>query len=129
MPSWRFFDRIGPAPRIECSLAATAAETGREWRELRPRPARVPIAATIARLFWNPRRNESLFVVSCAERLLEEPTRERASLLWTRVADAVRADLAGSNSSTYLRIRIIEVTRQGEALADDVMYVSEPGRL
>ena len=131
LPSWRFFDRIGPAPHVEYSWGAAAVEAGRAWRPLRPEPAHVALGTLLARLLWNPERNEALFLVSCAERLLEDPSAARADLLWRRVADLIRqerigsADAADSRLSGYLRVRIVEVTREGHRLARAVRYVSE----
>ena len=94
IPSWRFFDRIGPAPRIECAASSTADDSRAAWREVWPRPARVSPGEMVRRLFWNPRWNQSLYLVSCAERLLEDPSHERVRELWMRVADVVRSELA-----------------------------------
>lgn len=130
IPSWRFFDRIGPAPTVEWSVGDGG------WQPVCPSPPRVPAAALLARLFWNPARNEALFLVSCAERLLDDPSASRADLLWTRVADRVRPTLSSeaavaapalpSAGGRTLRVRIVEVTRQGDALLREVRYVSEP---
>ena len=129
-PSWRFFDRIGPAPQVEYAWGATAADAGHTWRALRQEPLRVLLPELLASLVWNPDRNESLFLVSYAERLLDDPTPARAELLWTRAADlACRARRANDDAlpgpAGYLRVRIVEVTRDGDRLARDVMYVSE----
>ncbi len=73
IPSWNFFDVIGPSPRIEYALLAAPDDGAGDWREFRPRPERLSIPAMLGRLFWNPRWNESLFLVACAERLMREP--------------------------------------------------------
>lgn len=136
IPSWRFFDQIGPAPHIEWSVAprltpGPAEEDIERWSPWQPvdsPPAHVTMLIAFARLFWNPRRNESLFIASCAERLLDDPTPARADLLWTRVADIVRRTRSsGGPAETVaraLRVRIVEVTRDGDRLARDVVYCS-----
>ena len=141
IPSWRFFDRIGPAPRIEFAMTGSQDDPLPDWREVRPRPARVPFVTMLGRLFWNRRRNESLYLVSCAERLVEDPTAWRARELWDRVADIVRADASAFTdarhhdapshgpSPMWLRIRIVESMREGSRVPSDVVYESAARRL
>lgn len=92
IPSWRFFDRIGPAPRIEFAITERQDDKTPQWREVRPRPQQVSVGKMLVRLLWNRRRNEALYLVSCAERLVEDPTEWRATELWQRAADMVRDD-------------------------------------
>lgn len=127
IPSWRFFDRIGPSPRIEYTVGRTPDDAGAEWRETRPRAPRVSAAAFVARLFWNPRWNEFLYLVSCAERLLEDPSRERAADLWTRVADIVRSEQGRGDpaDARFLRVRIVEVMRKNGHIERHVAFVSD----
>ena len=139
IPSWRFFDRIGPAPRIEFALCQTADDTvddtaddtSVQWQEVRPRPAHVPATSLLARLFWNPRWNECLYLVSCAERLLDDPSPRRATALWTRVAQIVQTDHASAaiTHSAYLRVRIVSVMREHDRVVRHVSFVSEAHRL
>lgn len=137
IPSWRFFDRIGPAPRIDYALSETPDDVP-AWNEVRPRPAHLSIGTVLARLFWNRRRNEALYLVSCAERLVEEQTQWRARELWTRVADIVREESGASarirstartphrTRSRWLRVRIVESMREGAEVVSDVVYESAP---
>ncbi len=152
IPSWRFFDRIGPAPRVEYALlwasggrqagepepgtlarggtgsgagtdtqagtqtgSATDA-SGRRWREVHPRPATVSPLAMLQRLFWNPRRNEALYLVSCAEALLEDPSPARAAHLWEQVAMVVRAQSPSSapDADTHARLQVRVVVTERE---------------
>ena len=69
IPSWRFFDVIAPSPRIE--VAVFEDEEVRRWEEFRPRPQRLSVRQLLGRLVWNPGWNESLFLMSCAERLMQ----------------------------------------------------------
>ena len=93
IPSWRFFDTIAPSPRIEFALLKTARDASGRWQEFRPRPARLPISTMLKRMFWNPRWNESLFLVSCAERLMESPTEHSSQEILARIeADPPRPD-------------------------------------
>jgi len=130
VPSWRFFDRIGPAPCVE--FAITDGEDDHPaWQEVRPTPDRLPPADTIVRLFWNPRRNESLYLVSCAERLLDDPSAVRAAELVRSVADALRLDgvIGARPGMRWLRVRIVQVTREQDEQVRHVAYVSNARRV
>lgn len=120
VPSWNFFDVIAAAPRIEYALTASPDEPGRDWREFRRRPPRVPFPAMLARLFWNARWNETLFVVSCAERLLEEPTAHSQDEIFRRIA----ADL--SRDGAWLRFRIALVSERHGSIVEDIAFISAP---
>ena len=132
IPSWRFFDRIGPAPRIEFALCETADDTRLRWQEVRPRPDHLAAGSLFARLFWNPRWNEFLYLVSCAERLLDAPSPGRVTALWTRVAHVVRSDRTAAHSITHashLRVRIVTVMREHDRVVRHVPFVSDAYRL
>jgi hypothetical protein len=126
IPSWRFFDYIAPSPRIEFAVVATVDDPAMRWREFRPRPAHLPVAAMLRRLLWNPVWNESLFMVSCAEKLLDEPSARRESELLTRIAAAIARGETGDQitGSTYLRFRIVVLKREGEQISRRVGFVS-----
>jgi hypothetical protein len=99
IPSWNFFDVIAASPRLDYALDDGG------WRAFRPRPQRVSAAAMLGRLVWNPRWNESLFVVSCAERLLTAPTAHSEDEIFRRIA----ADLGAQPKGARLRFRIVLV--------------------
>lgn len=155
MPSWRFFDRIGPAPRVEVALirqngaapgggdggrGAIPTEGADAWRPLRSEPTRLGVLAALIRLFWNPDGNESLFVVSCAERFLDDPTPAREALLILHAvrrlrADRPRAEQGAPASATDdgllrpippFRLRIVETHRENGRVVEHVCYVSRP---
>lgn len=123
IPSWRFFDRVGPAPSVEFALGPAQEGPWERWEPVHPRPRRLPLIAMFRRLFWNPAWNEALYLVSCAERLLEEPTPARATRLWMRVADAV-GTVGHPSPDPWLRVRIVETMREHERIGRDVRYVS-----
>jgi len=128
IPSWRFFDRIGPAPRLECALIASQDDPQPEWREVSPRPARVQPWVALAHLFWNPYGNEALFLVSCAERLIETPTADRADDLWHRVAEIVERRTGANAAPPFLRIRIVQAMRERDRIVDHVAWTSSAQR-
>lgn len=118
IPSWRFFDVIAPSPRIEYALLPGETAPG-DWREFRPRPERVSLAAMLGRLVWNPRWNETLFLVSCAERLVDEPTAHSEDEIFRRIA----ADLADA-PEPWLTFRLVFVHRD----IREVLFQAEPRR-
>ncbi|MBU1374370.1 MAG: hypothetical protein KKE02_21860 [Alphaproteobacteria bacterium] len=124
IPSWRFFDAIGPSPRVEYALLPAADAAPRPWREFRPRPAHLSLAAMLGRLVWNPRWNETLFLVSCAERLMDQPTAHSEDEIFRRID----ADVGGAASQPWLCFRLVFLSREGDAITRDVLFQSEPRR-
>lgn len=120
VPSWNFFDVIAASPRVEYALADTRDAVLDAWTEFRPRPQRLSPAAMLGRLFWNPRWNESLYLVSCAERLVEEPSAHGEDEIFRRVA----ADLAArSDAPPWLSFRLLFIDPTGEC---EVLYQAAP---
>lgn len=124
IPSWNFFDVIGPSPRVEYARLASPDSDG-TWIEFRPRPDHLPVTDMIRRLAWNARWNEALFVMSCAERLLDAPTRHSEDEIYRRIA----ADLDG-DGPPWLAFRIAVITPADDGtLARDTAYAAEPRAL
>ena len=121
IPSWRFFDAIAPSPRIEYTLLATADERPMIWQEFHPRPALLSPGLMLRNLFWNPRWNESLFLVSCAERLLDNPTEHSLQEILNRL----RAGLDNSASAPFLQFRLVSISREGDALQKQITFISQ----
>lgn len=131
IPSWRFFDYIRPAPRIEFALSASGDDMPAQWREFRPRPDRLSMTIMLRRLFWNPRWNETLFMVTCAEKLLDEPSPWHEDALLTRIAAAVTRGETGDAviEAIYLRFRIVVLTRESGQIDERVGLVSSARRI
>ena len=130
IPSWNFFDVIAPSPRIEYALLSSPSTRSADWRAFRPRPQRLSLLAMLGRLFWNARWNETLFLVSCAERLTTEPTAHSEDEIFRRIA----ADLAprGSDegpSESWLCFRLIFLSRRDETIESEVLFQPAPRRL
>ena len=127
VPSWRFFDAIGPSPRIEYALSPSAHAPEQAWRAFRPRPTSISPQDRLKRLISNPVWNESLFLVSCAERLIAEPTDHSRRELFYRV----RRDVARRQETEglYLSVRIAVVVRGESALERHILYTSPAQRL
>lgn len=121
IPSWRFFKTVGPSPRVEYRLIHSG-QPG-TWQEDRPRPQRLGLGQMLRRMLWNPSWNEQLFMVSCAERLMEEETAHSLEELNLRIASQLmgRADCE-------LQFRLVFLYRNpGEdALVKEVGYESVP---
>lgn len=129
IPAWNFFDWIAPSPRIEYALSNSAEETPQEWREFRPRPRSVSLRAMAARLFFNPSWNESLFLVSCAERIAAAPDDHSVREIFDRIhADLIRTAHA-SGPPKFLRFRIAFVQRREDAIVRDIAFVSPARQL
>lgn len=125
IPSWRFFKTIEPSPRVQWALVPAADNGAREWHEFRPRPLHITPFEMMWRLFWNPARNDALFVVSCAERIAEHPTRHSIDEINRRILSEVahsQTDLMGR----LLQFRLVFVSRTDAGISEEIVYVSDP---
>lgn len=110
IPSWRFFRAVDPSPRVQW-LARDGA-----WHEMRPRPQRLGPGTMLRRLLWNPAWNDTLFVVSCAERLEQGPDPIALREIARRVP-------GGPDT----RFRIVFLHDDGASVTQDVILVSGGG--
>ena len=136
LPSWNFFDVIAPSPRIEFTLLHSENDTSTQWQEFRPRPAQLPFSQMLARMFWNPRWNETLFTVSCAERIMENTSRNNLDshseneILNRIINDIVCNKLilvnnkAQDNPTTHIQFRLLVIQREGLKLTQEVVFES-----
>ncbi len=118
IPSWDFFKTVAPSPRIEFWVM----EEGPLWRELQPRPVHVPWWQMLHRMVWNPAWNEQLFMVSCAERLVCEPTNHSIHQIQSRIA----AEVERSDGSCTVQFRLVFVSEAQGDLVKTVEYESAP---
>ena len=124
IPSWNFFDVIAPSPRIQYALFNDENDNQIEWQEFSPRPGKVSFSVMLRRMLWNPVWNEYLFMVSCAERLLEQPTPHSESEILKRIVNYIRSN-SSSSDKTYLQFRLLLVSREGDGLKQELMYESQ----
>ena len=126
IPSWRFFDFIAPSPRIQFALLNTSDEVPHEWHEFRPRPAHLSFRQMLGRMIWNPRWNESLFLVSCAERLLEFPTQHSEDEILKRIEAELKSHSLATHvmTATHLQFRLLVIKRQDSQLHQAVVFHS-----
>lgn len=125
MPSWRFFKTIEPSPRVQWRFLTDKNATTGDWQDFRPRPQAVTAVQMIVRLFWNPVWNDSLFVVSCAERIEQRPTDHSI----TEITQRIVADNAATRMNPQERLvqfRLLFVHRDGADLVEDIVFVSDP---
>ncbi len=129
IPSWNFFDVIAPSPQIDYALVASPQPPRGDWHPFRPRPQRLSVRARLARLVWNPRWNETLFLVSCAERLINAPTDHSQDEIFGRIAAELRLSASGAAADGWLSFRLVFVSREGETIQHEVLFQSAPRRL
>jgi hypothetical protein len=121
IPSWRFFDRVTASPRIEFSIISNEKETPSHWQEFRPRPQHVSLITMLKRMASNSRWNESLFLVSCAERIMENPTAHSKTEIAARICLELKAEQEG-----FMKFRLVFICREGETLHSEIMFISDP---
>ena len=122
IPSWRFFKAIEPSPRVQWALVADGHSTPDAWRDFRPKPLQIGPSQMLRGLFWNPDRNEALFVVSLAERIAQNPTPHSIDQIIRRI----RQDLPAQPSAPFMRFRLVFVHRDAEKLVQEVLFTSDP---
>ena len=125
-PSWRFFDVIAPSPRIQYALLNAAGEITDVWQEFRPHPAHLPFKQILQRMVWNPDWNESLFLTSCAERLLEKSTAHSEDEILNRIMADLRKTATHTrlNTATQLQFRLQLIQRNGQTIEQEIVFYS-----
>jgi hypothetical protein len=119
MPSWRFFKTIEPSPRVEFAIIG---EDGKieGWCDAFPRPATLSPCQITRRLFWNPAWNDALFMVSCAERIAEQPTYYSINEIRQRIRQ-----LPQVQGAAHGRFRLTFVSRVGADVSRDVVFIAD----
>ena len=125
IPSWRFFDIIAPSPRIEYARLTHLGDEAQTWQEFRPRPANLSIPMILKRMFYNPHWNESLFLMSYAERLLAHPTRHSLDEIFKRLTTELSKDPDQPLGAPYLKFRLVVLFRQDNEIIKNIAYISE----
>ncbi|WP_417700665.1 hypothetical protein [Pseudophaeobacter sp.] len=123
IPSWRFFNTVAPSPRIEFRLiepGQSAAHAVGGWQEDRPRPQHLRLWQMLQRMLWNPQWNEQLYLVSCAERLIEAPSQHSIDEINHRVARFL------PQGAQELQFRLVFLSREGARIVKLVEYESRP---
>ncbi len=124
IPSWRFFKSIEPSPRVQWALFAAADGQAETWQDFRPKPQSTSFAEVVLRLFWSPARNDTLFVVACAERIEQAPTAHSIAEIDQRILGDL--DRSGANlRGKLMQFRLIFVHREGGEMYQDIVFVSD----
>lgn len=79
----------------------------------------------VFRLFWNPAWNESLFLVSCAERIQEKPTDHSINEIRQRILREIWR-MPIDTTDKLLLFRLVFVHRDGANLSREIVFLSEP---
>ncbi len=130
IPSWNFFDVIAPSPRIQFSLLKSENIPIQKWQEFRPRPMHLSFIQMLKRMLWNPKWNESLFLVSCAERIVGDSSQQLIQHSENEILKRIENDLISVESPlnisdvTHLQFRLIFLQRQGTELQEEVTFLS-----
>ncbi len=111
-PSWRFFEAIGPSPRIEVRLASSP-----DWHPLGALPARLNVGDYLRRLVHAPEWNAQLYLTSTAIRHAVEPTAHTQSTLTRLIA----RDLSPAEPFAF---RIAFLARDGQVIGKFIEYES-----
>ena len=119
IPSWNFFDIISSSPRIQYCLFNLKNEPVTNWKEFRPRPKQLSLLKMTQHMLWNPTWNESLFLVSCAERLMKNHTEHSENEILQRIEKSLDTEQAN-----YLQFRLLFIHRQGKKLKEDILFTS-----
>lgn len=125
LPSWRFFDWIAPSPRIEVALTHRDDLAQADWQPLDKRPSRLSAARTLGSLLYNARCNDTLYLVSCAERIAQSGDTHAIEQIFLRV----QHDLPPQTDGGFVSFRLVFVQRSGNELLRTVIYESAPRRV
>jgi hypothetical protein len=124
IPSWRFFDTVAPSPRIEWVLLKTAHETPNNWQEFRARPITLTVRTMLKRIFLNSRWNESLYLVSCAENLMENGAGHNEQEIVKRIKADIEQGAGDIMLMPYLQFRVVIVSTEGAQLQKHITFIS-----
>lgn len=124
IPSWRFFDVIAPSPRIEVALLKTVRGKAVDWQAFRPRPVRLSMFDMFKRMVWNPHWNETLFLASLAERLVDDFSEHDAGEILARIRRELAQGGVDPAVAPYLQFRLVFVDREEGRIRKRVMFVS-----
>ena len=120
IPSWRFFDRVGPAPLIQICRQNHCHSKKEQviWEDIGVYALPVfNVQSFIQRLFWSPLRNEYLYLVSLSERLIcqeEEFAEQQIFHILTRHYPDI----------DHLQFRLVFADRDNEVITNHVVYTS-----
>ncbi|HEY6529905.1 MAG TPA: hypothetical protein VIZ65_14545 [Cellvibrionaceae bacterium] len=120
-PSWRFFNSIGPSPRLMVQIDAGA------WEEFCAKPVKLNMLKRLGQLFYNPCGNQILFVQSCAARLFDEQGSDTVEIIFLAIAQAIAlGQLQAPNEGSSLCWRVEELNWQTQGkITASIIYTSD----
>jgi len=124
-PSWRFFDTVAPSPRIEFALCEDSSHLSQNWQEFRPRIDNLSFGKILRRMFWNPHWNESLFLVSCAERLMSNPTEHSSNEIVSRIRKSLKNSSVDLTKTPYMKFRLVFLYREDKDVERYIAFTSQ----
>ena len=126
IPSWRFFDAITPSPRVQFILLSKELRPLQPWQEFRPRPQKISLLCMLKQMLWNSYWNESLFIVSCSERLLDHPTKHSEDKILQQIILELKTQGLFSTTPDLfaLQFRLKQVQRRDHELTEKIVYHS-----
>lgn len=125
IPSWRFFQTVEASARIEWTLLATANEEPSQWRPFRSRPDTITPLQMFARLFWNRAGNETLYTVSCAERIALTNCPHSIREITTRILHDI-TELPINTCTKLMQFRLVFVARDEAGPTSETVFLSPP---
>ena len=128
IPSWNFFDLIAPSPRIQFSLLKEENDSERNWQEFRPRPKHLSFLQMIKRMLWNPVWNESLYLVTCAERIIDSYTSHSEDEILSRIENNLKLEFNAA-TNTHLQFQLVLIQRKEKQLQETVVFTSRIQKL
>ena len=126
LPSWAFFKTVEASPRVEWRLCADRQAPEGPWHPFRPRPAELSPWLLLARLFWNPRWNEDLYLVSLSERLMVNPSQHSLDEIRRVLHEELHRNPPTSAAGPYVQFRLAFVSRSGGKITQDVCFTDTP---
>jgi hypothetical protein len=124
IPSWRFFKTVEPSPRVQWALFSADNMVINDWQEFRPRPQNITPFQMLKRLFWNPEWNETLFVLSCAERIAETPSAHSIHEIRKRILSHIKK-LPTQNVAQTMQFRLIFIYEDEAGQSQDILFQSQ----
>ena len=130
IPSWNFFDVISPSPFIQFSLLKSNSTSEPIWHEFRPLPKHISFAQMLKRMLWNSRQNESLYLLSCAEKIVSNSSIQIVRHCESEILERISNDLLqGKNNldlteEMLIQFRLVFVKQKGLKSHEDIAFIS-----
>ncbi len=126
IPSWQFFKEIAPSPRIEFTLLKTEEDEAK-WKELKLRPQKA--TNLLKSLFYNPRWNEALYIMSCAEQLIANPQGYYSEEILKCIKTELKRKQVNLETTPHIQFRLVFISKQGTELRQDLLFSSAIKRI